>query len=97
MQSDGASCDIVDLDVEAAWRGFGWTVIACDGHDVGQLIDAFRQPQSGAPRVIVASTVKGRGVSFMEHARDWHHNRLTADLYPKALADLNGTEAEHGI
>lgn len=88
MQSDGASKDILKVDIEALWRGFGWELITCDGHDVKQLMEAFQQKDTGNPKVIIADTIKGKGISFMENSKDWHHNRLTDDLYQKALREL---------
>lgn len=88
MQSDGSSDDIIGLDIEAMWKGFGWEVITCNGHDVRQLTEAFQYVDTDNPKVIIASTVKGKGISFMENSKDWHHNRLTDDLYQKALGEL---------
>jgi transketolase len=60
-----------------------------DGHDVPQLVAAFeREPVAGKPRVIVAHTVKGKGISFMENNNEWHHNRLTKANYELALSEL---------
>lgn len=97
MQSDGPSEGILSMDVEAAWRGFGWEVVSCDGHNVGDLLRAFEQNVTNYPRAIIANTVKGKGVSFMENSKDWHHNRLTDDLYPKALDELTTGENDHGL
>ena len=91
MQSDGASDDIIGVDMEALWKGFGWEVVTCNGHDVKQLIEAFQHKDTDNPKVIIASTVKGKGISFMENSKDWHHNRLADELYQKALSEL--TEA----
>lgn len=98
MQSDGPSKDILSLDIEAMWRGFGWEVITCDGHDVKQLAEAFEQNTTDNPKVIIASTIKGKGISFMENSKEWHHNRLTDELYHNALKELEGMGcAENGI
>jgi transketolase len=88
MQSDGMSKDILNIDMEALWRGFGWEVITCNGHNVKELIGAFQQNDSDNPKVIIANTVKGKGISFMENSKEWHHNRLSDDLYKKALTEL---------
>ena len=93
LQSDGDSRQIVDLaDLGGKFRSFGWDVREIDGHDIGQLVDAFEQPSvSGKPRVLVAHTVKGKGISFMENNNEWHHNRLTRANYDLALAELSDT------
>ncbi|HZK60800.1 MAG TPA: transketolase [Anaerovoracaceae bacterium] len=90
MQSDGPSKDIINIDIEAMWRGFGWEVITCDGHDIKQLMQALKQNNTDNPKVIIASTIKGKGISFMENSKEWHHNRLTDDLYQKAFKELEG-------
>ena len=72
------------------WRAFGWNVIEADGHDHTQLQSAFANAgeQKNAPTAIVARTIKGRGISFMEENNDWHHNRITAAVYEKCMHDL---------
>ena len=98
MQSDGSSEDIISVDMEALWRGFGWEVITSDGHNIKQLMEVFQQNNTDNPKVIIANTIKGKGISFMENSKDWHHNRLTDDLYQKALRELEETVcADDGI
>jgi len=92
MQSDGCTRDVLAIDIEAMWRGFGWDVAVCDGHDVEQLLVALQAEPSGKPRVVVANTVKGKGISFMEGNNEWHHNRLTAEQYNRAIAELDALE-----
>ncbi len=89
MQSDGRTCDIVMTDVEAMWRGFGWDVHPCDGHEFAGLLRAFCHRSDERPLVVVANTVKGKGVSFMENNNEWHHNRLTPEQHARALAELD--------
>ncbi|MHC1773991.1 MAG: transketolase [Lentimicrobium sp.] len=91
MQSDGKTCDVMDVNLENMWRGFGWEVIiADDGHDVAQLLDAFTQPGTAAkPRVIIARTVKGKGVSYMENNSIWHHNTLSKEQFESAMAEIS--------
>ena len=93
MQSDGCTSDVLAIDIEAMWRGFGWDVAVCDGHDVEQLLAALQTEPGAQPRVVVANTVKGKGVSFMEGNNEWHHNRLTTEQYNRALAELDAWEA----
>ncbi|MDR3331134.1 MAG: transketolase [Synergistaceae bacterium] len=90
MQSDGSTGQILDIDAESLWRSSGWHVKVCDGHDVGSLVDSFDEIPRGAPCVIIANTVKGKGVSFMENNNDWHHNRLSEEQLNDALRELDG-------
>lgn len=93
IQSDGNSDTIMNIGVlEKKWESFGWEVISLDGHDINALKDAFNNTASGSsakPRVIIAHTVKGKGVSFMENNNAWHHNRLTQMSFEQAIAELN--------
>ncbi|MFH1618989.1 MAG: transketolase [bacterium] len=90
MQSDGRSCDIMKNDLASIWKGFGWEVrVVDDGHNVEQIYDAFLSTgQPDVPVVIIAKTVKGKGISFMENNTDWHHNCLSQEQYSSALAEL---------
>jgi transketolase len=73
----------------AIWSAFGWNVININGHSYIELKDAFDAAikQSEMPTVILANTIKGCGVSFMEDNNEWHHNRITASVYDKILAE----------
>ena len=75
------------------WRAFGWNVVEVDGHDHAQLQEAFANAaeQKGAPTAIVAGTIKGCGISFMEKNNDWHHNRITATIYKDCMKELSAT------
>ncbi|MBP0600716.1 transketolase [Herbaspirillum sp. LeCh32-8] len=90
LQSDGDARQIIDFgDLASRLRSFGWDVHDVDGHNVDQLVGAFEAaPVAGKPRALVAHTVKGKGISFMEHNNEWHHNRLTRANYDLALAEL---------
>ncbi len=94
LQSDGDARQIIDLaDLAGKFRSFGWDVYDVDGHDVAQLVAAFEAPPApDKPRVVVAHTVKGKGISFMENNNEWHHNRLTKASYELALSELCGAE-----
>ena len=89
MQSDGHTCDILAVDVEGMWRGFGWEVYSCDGHNVSELLPVLEAKPGDKPIVVVANTVKGKGISFMENNNEWHHNRLTPEQHVRALAELD--------
>lgn len=91
LQSDGEADQIMDLgDLADKFRSFRWDVHELDGHDIAQLVAAFEAPKvADRPRVLVAHTVKGKGISFMENNNEWHHNRLTKTNYDLALAELS--------
>ena len=77
-------------DLAGKWRSFGWETIEVDGHNVGELYDAFSKVNiSEKPVAIVANTVKGKGVSFAENNNAWHHAVLTNSQYETAIAELN--------
>jgi transketolase len=72
------------------WRAFGWQVREIDGHDMGEVVDALESLpfSTDRPSVIIAHTVKGKGVSFAENTYVWHSNSVNDEIYAKALADL---------
>ena len=88
LQYDGPTEEIMALgDIEAKWKAFGWEAVTVDGHDVNALSDALlTRPLK--PLVVIAHTVKGRGVSFMENAPQWHNGVLTQRLFEQALAEV---------
>lgn len=71
------------------WRSFGWEVREVNGHDHRALLEAFSQSTTGRPVVVIANTVKGKGVSFMEDRVEWHHQVPDADQVRAALVELN--------
>ena len=75
-------------DIYKKWRGFGWNTILCEGHDILKLLKALKSKKQHMPTAIIARTVKGKGISFMENNNDWHHGRLTKKLYKEAIKDL---------
>jgi len=75
IQLDDFCARVLDLEpVVAKWQAFGWPVIEIDGHDMGQIAKALDQSEAikGTPTLVVAHTIKGKGVSFMENNPDWH-------------------------
>ena len=70
------------------WKGFGWNTVMCDGHSIKELLKVFNTKKSNKPTAIIAKTIKGKGVSFMENNNDWHHGRLTQKLYDEAIKEL---------
>jgi transketolase len=88
LQQDGMTTRVMDMgDLAGKWESFGWTVIQVDGHDVLALYEALQSRNDG-PLAIIAHTVKGKGVSFMERNRAWHHSRLTQLQFDQAIAEL---------
>ena len=91
MMGDGNTEDIVALSpLTDKWRTFNWHVIDIDGHDHERLSAAFSEASSmtGRPTVILARTIKGKGVPFMEGRAEWHDRALTEDLYEEAMKAL---------
>jgi transketolase len=91
LQIDGWTCDVMELEpFSQKWQAFGWHVIEVDGHDFAQLIDAFDRAGKvkGQPTVIIARTIKGKGVSFMENKADFHGKAPTAEQVEIALKEL---------
>lgn len=92
FQAMGPTDDIIALgNIEEKFRAFGFDAITIDGHDEASIdaaYETFTQARNGKPKVIVATTVKGKGVSFMEHNNIWHYTRLTAATHAAAVAEL---------
>ncbi len=70
------------------WRAFGWNVVTCDGHDRSALCTHLAT-EADRPSVIIAETVKGKGVPFMEHRPEWHYGALDSARYEEALAAVS--------
>jgi transketolase len=92
LQIDGPVSEVMGVDPLAdKYRAFGWNVIECDGHNCAALKAAFSRAREtkGKPSVILADTVKGKGVSFMENQAGWHGAPIaTLDQLDKALAEI---------
>ena len=73
----------------AKWASFGWEVREVDGHDHAQLLSTFRQPGTTRPVCVIAHTVKGKGVSFMEDRVEWHHKVPSAEQVQIAVQELS--------
>ena len=75
------------------WGSFGWNVLSVDGHNISELYKAFVECDiAKMPKVVIARTIKGKGVSFMENNNEWHHNRLTEAHYNQAVEELGRSE-----
>ena len=90
-QATGRSQEVMHLDpLIDKWRAFGWQAVETDGHDIEGLIKLMSEvkPSNERPTAIVAHTVKGKGVSFMEDDNNWHYRIPTEDEVAKAFAEL---------
>lgn len=98
FQAMGSTEEVMRLgDLKSKFESFGLETLEVDGHDERALDDAFdslARLDSERPRAVVARTVKGKGVSFMEHDNRWHYTRLDAETYAAALAELGAAESE---
>ncbi|MFV0364755.1 MAG: transketolase [Suipraeoptans sp.] len=95
VQLDGTLEEIMPMgDIGAKWSAFGWNVIHCDGHDVSDIERAVNDAKSssGKPNIIIARTVKGKGIDFMEGKNIWHGKPINDDEYEQAKAILGGTK-----
>jgi len=95
LQIDGWVRDVMNVDpLEDKYRAFGWEVLSIDGHDMKQVVEALEKAKAGMgkPVVIIASTVKGKGVSFIENVAAWHGKSPNYEELMKGLAELGLTE-----
>ena len=91
VQLDGTTAEIMGVEpLGEKFRAFGWHVIDCDGHDIQAVLAAFQEAEAtkGKPTVIVAKTVKGKGVSFMENQCGWHGKAPNKEELAAALAEI---------
>ena len=95
LQIDGKVSDVMNIDpLEEKYRSFGWEVLRINGHDMQQVVEGLEKAKAGCgkPVVIMADTVKGKGVSFMEDLAGWHGKSPNLEELKKALAELKVTE-----
>lgn len=101
LSLDGFTEDIMSLEpLLQKWEAFGWRAWEVDGHDMRALLDIFEKlpPTSDTkPTIIVAKTVKGKGVSFMENTIDWHYGNLDEELRDQVLAELRSKRPTGGV
>lgn len=91
LQIDGWVKDVMNIDpIGEKYRSFGWEVLEIDGHDMKQIVQAFDRARTvkGKPVVIIAETIKGKGVDFMENVAGWHGKTPSIDEMNKGLAQL---------
>ncbi len=98
LQIDGGTEDICGLgSMEAKLAAFGWSVAVVDGHDIGALIStlsAAKAEHDGKPKAVIANTVKGRGVSFMENQTGWHGKATDKEQTRQALEEIRAAREE---
>ncbi|MBI5768807.1 MAG: transketolase [Verrucomicrobia bacterium] len=95
LQITGHTRDVMSNEpLDAKWRAFGWEVRIVDGHDYAALTAALTAPHPGKPLFVIANTVKGKGVSFMENVGKWHHGVPSDAELAQALAELDAAEVK---
>jgi transketolase len=96
LQITGHTRDVMcNEPLEEKWRAFGWAVKVANGHDYSALTEALSKPaEVGKPTCVIANTVKGRGVSFMENVAKWHHGVPSEAELKEALAELETSETK---
>lgn len=93
VQLDGTIEDIMPLgNLKDKWQAFGWHVLESDGHDIKAISDTLDTAKllKNKPKVIIAHTIKGKGISFMEGKNEWHGKAIGDEEYAKALSELGG-------
>lgn len=93
LQIDGLNRDVMNVEpIDKKFEAFGWNVIKIDGHDFEQIIEAIDKSKKAKekPTIIIAKTVKGKGVSFMENQANWHGTAPNDEQAQKAFAELGG-------
>ncbi|MGG4147286.1 transketolase [Paenibacillus algorifonticola] len=91
LQISGSTEEVMGLEpLEEKWAAFGWHVVSIDGNDIDALVEAFEAAPAiaGKPTLVMANTVKGKGVSFAENVPHWHHHVPSDEELAKALAEL---------
>jgi transketolase len=95
LQVDGFTSDIMDTEPLAEkWRAFGWAVREIDGHDMGAVVDSIAALpfEAGKPSVIIAHTIKGKGLPFAEDQVGFHYHDVDEEMVKESLAILEGSE-----
>ncbi|MBU0580681.1 MAG: transketolase [Candidatus Margulisbacteria bacterium] len=90
LQSFGRTNEVIDQrNIKERWEAFGWSALEIDGHDQDAIVKAIKKTQQ-RPKVIIAHTIKGKGVSFMEDRLEWHYKSPTQEQYLQAIKELGG-------
>lgn len=91
LQVDGTTDCVMNLEpLEDKWRSFGFHTLKVEGHDIGQITEAIERSRlhKDGPTIIIAQTIKGKGISFIENRVEWHAGSLTKEQADQALAEL---------
>lgn len=99
LQIDGTTDSVMSSNpLPDKWRAFGWHVLEVDGHDIEALLAGFAEAKAtkGKPTILIARTIKGKGVSFMENQAGWHGNAPSAEQAEQALTELREEAARLG-
>jgi len=96
LQIDGPTEEIMhDEPLASRWKSFGWEVVEIDGHDIEEILDVFHEiKHNEKPTIIIAHTIKGKGVSFMEGTLSFHGKAPTHEQYVRAMSELEQAERE---
>jgi len=90
FQQTGANFEILSMEnMESKWKSFGWSTQNIDGHDIDSINESFNNIKKNTPNIILANTIKGKGVSFFENNNDWHHATLSNKLYNEAIEEIS--------
>ncbi len=91
LQYDGPTSEIINIDnFQSKFEEFNCKTVVVNGHDVAALLKVFGDSAKECPYVVIAETVKGKGVSFMENVREWHHSALSQKQYEQAVEEVTG-------
>ncbi len=91
LQGMGKVKEILNIEsLKDKWETFGWEVKEIDGHNFEEIEKALTAPEEGKPKIVIARTIKGKGVSFMENNNEWHYRAPEKYEYDRAMQELNG-------
>ncbi len=92
LQGFGNTDNVLGISADRTkWEAMGFEVVECDGHDVEEIytqIDLFKSRKNGVPKLLIANTIKGKGVSYMENKLEWHYLPMKAEQYEVAKEDI---------
>ncbi|HBI62947.1 MAG TPA: transketolase [Lachnospiraceae bacterium] len=94
LQSDGSCKEIVNKDFNSLWNAHGWNVMECDGHNANEIREIIADYKWDKPLAVLAHTIKGKGVLFMENNNEWHHHELKQEQYILAMTEI---EEKYGL
>lgn len=91
FQQTGTTSEIMqNNNLKEKWLSFGWNVIEIDGHNIEEIYNSLTSIETtNKPKLILANTIKGKGLKFAENKNEWHHSVLTQKFYDEAIKDIN--------